>query len=560
MKHILLYTSLLFSPLLAAPVAVGPNGEGVNPTPFLNALGGSTAGKALFQMANPGAVRYIRLNADNTVSQLDAASFLSAIGGGGGGGTASTTTSTATGTVAATNVQAAIAELESEKVNTSSLSTTGGANKVLQFDGSGNTAAITKTMVGLGSVDNTSDAQKVSAGLARLLSATIVSKTGIRTEYIASADTDAARGAALTNAILAVTSGQTLICSPGDYYMATTNLLLVGSVSYIWNGARLYIDGSSTGRVGGEGGLAGSLFTSGFSTAPLYVSNWSFIGPLILDGGSVASKRGMFPIGSGGCLVQGVTFKNWADTGFLPYGSTSKGNRISDCYFVSNTGTGALFNAEYWVISNCHASGNGTGFDASAGNLYFSNCSSSFNTSYGLKIMNTANGGHGSWVGGSINHHESGSIGVYIDPALVTFGFSFTGVMFYNTTFDVNGYGIEVIGGDVKDTSIICSGGTPTYTSHFRYCKTLSSSTTFAAGLAALTSAKRAKLKIVGWRDESGALPTFCDAGEFVPQSYTTTARDALTGVTGGTIIRNTTTSKLNFYTGSAWEAVTSAP
>ena len=42
--------------------------------------------------------------------------------------------------------------------------------------------------------------------------------------------------------------------------------------------------------------------------------------------------------------------------------------------------------------------------------------------------------------------------------------------------------------------------------------------------------------------------------------SFTTTARDLLSAVPAGSVIFNTTTSKLNFYTGSAWEAVTSAP
>ena len=41
--------------------------------------------------------------------------------------------------------------------------------------------------------------------------------------------------------------------------------------------------------------------------------------------------------------------------------------------------------------------------------------------------------------------------------------------------------------------------------------------------------------------------------------SMTGTARDALVGVSKGTLIINTTTNKLNFYNGSAWEAVTSA-
>lgn len=42
-------------------------------------------------------------------------------------------------------------------------------------------------------------------------------------------------------------------------------------------------------------------------------------------------------------------------------------------------------------------------------------------------------------------------------------------------------------------------------------------------------------------------------------QVLTTTERDALTSPTAGQIIFNSTTSKLNFYNGTAWEAVTSA-
>jgi hypothetical protein len=39
----------------------------------------------------------------------------------------------------------------------------------------------------------------------------------------------------------------------------------------------------------------------------------------------------------------------------------------------------------------------------------------------------------------------------------------------------------------------------------------------------------------------------------------TTTQRDAKVSPQKGTIIFNTTTSKINFYDGSAWKAVTSA-
>lgn len=44
-----------------------------------------------------------------------------------------------------------------------------------------------------------------------------------------------------------------------------------------------------------------------------------------------------------------------------------------------------------------------------------------------------------------------------------------------------------------------------------------------------------------------------------IPPRMTTTQRDAISSPIQGLIIFNTTTSKLNFYTGSAWEAVSSA-
>lgn len=38
----------------------------------------------------------------------------------------------------------------------------------------------------------------------------------------------------------------------------------------------------------------------------------------------------------------------------------------------------------------------------------------------------------------------------------------------------------------------------------------------------------------------------------------TAASRDALTGVSSGTLIYNSSTNKLNFYNGTAWEAITS--
>lgn len=45
----------------------------------------------------------------------------------------------------------------------------------------------------------------------------------------------------------------------------------------------------------------------------------------------------------------------------------------------------------------------------------------------------------------------------------------------------------------------------------------------------------------------------------FQAPSYTTTERDALKNPKAGMVIYNSTTSKINFYNGSAWAAITSA-
>jgi hypothetical protein len=58
-------------------------------------FGATTVGSNLFTLANPSAVTYMRINADNSVSTLDATTFRTAIGAGTGNGTV---TSVATGT------------------------------------------------------------------------------------------------------------------------------------------------------------------------------------------------------------------------------------------------------------------------------------------------------------------------------------------------------------------------------------------------------------------------------------------------------------------------------
>lgn len=59
-------------------------------------LGATTVGSNLFTLTNPSAVRFLRINADNTVTARSAAEFLADIGGGTGGGTVTSVSGTGT--------------------------------------------------------------------------------------------------------------------------------------------------------------------------------------------------------------------------------------------------------------------------------------------------------------------------------------------------------------------------------------------------------------------------------------------------------------------------------
>jgi len=104
-------------------------------------LGGTTVGQNFFTLTNPTAVTFPRINADNTVSALDAATFRSAIGAGTGSGTVTSVTggSYLTGGTITTSGTLAV---DATSANT--------ASKVVARDASGNFSAgtITATLSG----------------------------------------------------------------------------------------------------------------------------------------------------------------------------------------------------------------------------------------------------------------------------------------------------------------------------------------------------------------------------------------------------------------------------
>ena len=94
-------TAALLEPVLmtlgwTGTLAVSRGGSGASTAATARTnFGATTVGSNLFTLTNPSAVTYMRINADNSVSTLDAATFRTAIGAGTGNGTV---TSVATGT------------------------------------------------------------------------------------------------------------------------------------------------------------------------------------------------------------------------------------------------------------------------------------------------------------------------------------------------------------------------------------------------------------------------------------------------------------------------------
>ena len=85
---------------LTGTLAVANGGTGATTAPTARtALGSTTVGDNLFTLTNPSAIRFLRVNTDNTVSALDATNFRSAIGAGTSSTTGTVTSVSGTGTV-----------------------------------------------------------------------------------------------------------------------------------------------------------------------------------------------------------------------------------------------------------------------------------------------------------------------------------------------------------------------------------------------------------------------------------------------------------------------------
>ncbi len=285
--------------------------------------------------------------------------------------------------------------------------------------------------------------------------------------YYTNSGTDASRGDSLYLACSNMLAGETISVPSGNFLMHTIGINLANNATYNFNNSYLYIDSTSTNTASPTSIYAYTLFY-----APLNTSfGWKIIGTATFDGRKIAGA-GSFLSGGGMCcilnqnapntLVQNITMQNWTGGGFMTLnGPSVQGQTETVCNSVSalTNNIGFYVSGEYGKFIGCISSFNTNGFKIFGGNNVFEGCSASANVT-GVELLYKQNGGHGSWIGGDMNHcGTSLLVDTNFNVGVVAGGFSFIGAHAYVGTMSLGGCGISWIGGDITSTIQATSAG-----------------------------------------------------------------------------------------------------
>lgn len=318
----------------------------------------------------------------------------------------------------------------------------------------------------------------------------VTKPTGLQTYYKPSANTDAARGAALATAFSAMSAGDAIMIGAGSYSV-TASLVILASTSVVGRGALLYTNDKAL-----------SILTA------TSVNDWRVDG-VTLQGAGNASSPTDYGIKIDMCTrftISNVNITNvknialaFLNTGVANIGWT--GGRFSNIIIQScGIGIKTGYAAEYNSFSNISVDGSTTGAQLEGANNHFAACHF-VNNAYGLKDLTSANSGHNVFVGCSFNHNTIDNI---YSNALQPSTFSGCDIYANDGTsgfIEIEGTGaVRIIGGVLA--SPIVATGTLSNISDFTSTRT---PTAFTVGITA-TTANQAFLRFLNCTKDNGTL------------------------------------------------------
>lgn len=238
-------------------------------------LGATTVGGNFFTLTNPSAVTFIRVNADNTVSTLNAADFRTAIGAGSGGGTVTSITAGSFLTGGTITTSGTIA-VDATELNTPS--------KVVARDASGNFSAgtITANLTGNASTATIATTANAATNISGGGAGRVVFNTG----------------AGATSFTAAGTAGEMLqSAGTGTPIWVAQSTLAVGTATNIAGGAagRIPYNTASGTTAFVAAGTSGQLLQSNGTSAPTWANppGLTFLGTIATTSGTNATISGL---------------------------------------------------------------------------------------------------------------------------------------------------------------------------------------------------------------------------------------------------------------------------